>query len=72
MAGKKSKFITKAQCYLCMPKNTIVSSYCVLIIIRQLKSLKLQNKENYFQTHAAGLLFVNLFSGERPESIKEI
>ena len=31
-----------------------MSAYCVLIIIRQLKSLKLWNKENYSQTHAAG------------------
>ena len=33
-----------------------VSSYCVLIIIQQLKSLKFQSKENYFQTHAAGFV----------------
>ena len=57
---------------LCMSRNTVVSSYCVLIIVRQLKSLKFSNKENYFQTHAAGLLFVNLFSGERRESITDI
>ena len=50
----------------------LLSSYYVPIIIRQLKSLKFQNKENYFQTRAAGLLFANLFSGERRESIKEI
>ena len=31
-------------------------SYCVLIIIQQLKSLKFQSKENYFQTHAAGFV----------------
>ena len=31
-----------------------MSSYFVLIIIQQLKSLKFQSKENYFQTHAAG------------------
>ena len=37
-----------------MCRNTVVSSYCVLIIIQQLKSLKFQTKENYFQTHAAG------------------
>ena len=49
-----------------------MSSCCVLIIIRQLKSLKLKKKDNYFQTHAAGLLFVNLFSGERRESLNEI
>ena len=50
----------------------LFSSYYVPIIIRQLKSLKFKKKENYFQTRAAGLLFVNLFSGERPESIKKI
>ena len=33
-----------------------MSSYCVLIIIQQLKSLKFQSKENYFQTHAAGFV----------------
>ena len=33
-----------------------MSSYCVLRIIQQLKSLKLQSKENYFQTHAAGIV----------------
>ena len=30
-----------------------MSSYYVLIIIRQLESSKFQSKENYFQTHAA-------------------
>ena len=35
-------------------RNTVVSSYCVLIIILQLKSLKF--KKNYFQTHAAGFI----------------
>ena len=39
-----------------MFRNTVVSSYCVLITIRQLKSLKLENKENYFQTNAAGFV----------------
>ena len=34
-----------------MSRNTVVSMYCVLIIIRK---LKFQGKENYFQTHAAG------------------
>ena len=33
-----------------------MSSYCVLIIIQQLKSLKFHSKENYFQTHAAGFV----------------
>ena len=42
----------------------------MIIIIRQLKSLKFQSKENYFQTHAAG--FVKVFSGERRESIKDL
>ena len=36
--------------------ETVVSSYCVLIIIQQLKSLKFQTKENYFQTPAAGFV----------------
>ena len=57
---------------LCISRNTIVSSYCLFIIILQLKSLKFENKENYFQTRAAGLLLVNFFSGERQESIKDI
>ena len=39
-----------------MFRNTVVSSYCVLITIRQLKSLKFENKENYFQTNAAGFV----------------
>ena len=39
-----------------MSRNTVVSNYCLLIIIRQLKSLKFQNKENHFQTHAAGFV----------------
>ena len=34
-----------------MSRNTVVSSYCVLIIIPQLKPLKFQSKENCFQTH---------------------
>ena len=55
---------------LCMLRNTVVSSYCVFIIIRQLKSLKFQSKENYFQTNAAG--FVNVFSGEKRENIKDL
>ena len=42
----------------------------MIIIIRQLKSLKFQSKENYFQTNAAG--FVNVFSGERRENIKDL
>ena len=33
-----------------------MSSYCVLIIIGELMSLKFQGKENYFQTHAAGFV----------------
>ena len=33
-----------------------MSSYCVLIIIQQLRSLKFQSKEDYFQTHAAGFV----------------
>ena len=33
-----------------------MSSYCVLIIIQQLKSLKFQSEENYFETHAAGFV----------------
>ena len=64
------KFILKH--HVMHMRNTIVSSYCLLIIIRQLKSLKFENKENYFQTRAAGLLLVNLFRGERRESIKDI
>ena len=33
-----------------------MSRYCVLIIIRQLKSLKLLKKEKFFQTFAAGFV----------------
>ena len=40
----------------CVWRNTVVSSYCVLIIIEQLKSLKFQSKVNYFETHAAGFV----------------
>ena len=36
-----------------MSRNIVVGSYYVLIIIRQLKSLKFQSEENCFQTHAA-------------------
>ena len=39
-----------------MLRNTAGSGYCVLIIIRQLKSLKFQDKENCFQTHIAGFI----------------
>ena len=39
-----------------MSRNTVVTSYYVPTIIRQLKSLKFQSKENYFQTHAAGFV----------------
>ena len=39
-----------------MLRNTVVSDYCVLIIIRLLKSLKFQDKENYFQIHIAGFI----------------
>ena len=47
-----------------------MSSYCVLIIIRQLKSLKFQSKENYFQTHAAG--FVRLsYLVEKDEKVSK-
>ena len=41
---------------LCMSRNTVLSSYYVFIIIRQLKSLRYQNKKDYFQTHAAGFI----------------
>ena len=54
-----------------MSRNTVVSSYCVLIIIRQLKSFynKLI-KENYFKTHAAG--FIRLpYLLERGEKISK-
>ena len=45
----------------------------VLIIIQQLKSLKFQSKENYFQTHACSwYCSFTLFSRERPENIKKI
>ena len=33
-----------------------MSSYCGLIIIQQLKKLKFQSKDNFFQTHAAGIV----------------
>ena len=39
-----------------MSRNAVVVSYCVLIIIRQLKSLKFRDKENYFETLAAGFI----------------
>ena len=40
----------------------------VLIMIRQLKSLKFENKKNYFPTHAAG--FVRLpYLGEKGEKV---
>ena len=39
-----------------MSRKTVVSSYCVLMIIRQLKSLKFQSKENHFQTDASGFV----------------
>ena len=56
-----------------MSRNTVVSSYCVLIIIRQLKSSKFYNKlikENYFKTHAAG--FIRLpYLLERGEKISK-
>ena len=41
-----------------MLRNTVVSSYCVLIIIRQLKSLKFYIKEIIFKhmQHAAGFI----------------
>ena len=41
---------------LCMSRNTVLSSYYVFIIIRQLKSLRYQNKKDCFQTHAAGFI----------------
>ena len=39
-----------------MSRNTVVSSYCVFMIIRQLKSLKFCDKEKYFQKHAASFI----------------
>ena len=39
-----------------MSRNAVVVSYCVLIIIRQLKSLKFRDKENYFETLAAAFI----------------
>ena len=39
-----------------MWRNAIVRRHCVLITIQQLKSLKFQSKENYFQAHAAGFV----------------
>ena len=41
-----------------------MSSYRVLIIIQQLISLKFQNKENYFQTHAAGFVCLPYLVGK--------
>ena len=53
-----------------MSRNTVVSSYCVLIIIRQLKSLQFENKENYFLIHAAG--FVRLpYLVEKSEKVSK-
>ena len=42
----------------------------VLIIIRQLKSLKCQSKENYFQTHAAGFVRLSYFV-EKDEKVSK-
>ena len=53
-----------------MLRNTVVSGYCVLIIIRQLNSLKFQNKENYFQTHIAGFIQL-LHSQEKNEKLSK-
>ena len=39
---------------LCISRNTVMSSYCVYL--QSLKSLKFENKENYFQTYAAGFV----------------
>ena len=41
---------------LCMSRNKVASSCCVLIIIRQKKSLEFLKIENSFQTHAAGFI----------------
>ena len=48
--------------------RVVASSYCVLIIIQQLKSLKFQSKENYFQTHAAGIVCL-LYLVEKGERV---
>ena len=47
-----------------MSRNTAVSSHCVLIMIRLLKSLKFQSKENYFQTRS--FFFFHRFFFSRP------
>ena len=58
-----------------MARNSVVSSYRILIIIRQLNSLKFQHKEisnTCIFKHIQLVLFVyTLFTGERRESIKE-
>ena len=41
-----------------MSRYAVVSSYCVLIVIQKLKSLKFYDKENSFQTHAAGFILL--------------
>ena len=55
-----------------MSRNTVLSSYCVLISIRQLKSLKFYNKENYFQIHAYGFIRLPYLLEEGREITKEI
>ena len=56
-------------------ESSVVSSYCILIIIRQLMSLKFQHKEisnTCIFKHMQLILFVyTLFNGEKRESIKE-
>ena len=58
-----------------MARNAVVSSYCILIIIRQLKSLKFQHKEIsntcIFKHMQLILFFYTLCNGERRESVKE-
>ena len=53
-----------------MSRNTAVISYCVPIIIRQLKLLNFQREENYFQRYAAG--FVRLpYLVEKDEKVSK-
>ena len=62
--SRKWKFIDEKQYYPCREIQLSIAVY--LLISWQLKSLKFQDKHNYFQTHAAGFICMS-YSLQRDE-----